>query len=110
MVKHKPIDATGRLIRIGDTVKVVGVPDLGGMAPESVKESLPVFEYLVGKYKRVEEFDDYGFAWLRFLIRDGPSRGRHFVAIEPFLLRVRRSKGVTVSNQQSRLSQPTRES
>lgn len=93
-MKHKPIDATGRRIRVGDTVKVIGVPDLTGMVPESVKESLPVFEYLVGKYKIVEEFDEYGFAWLRFIIRKGQSRGWHSVGIEPFLLRVRRPKKV----------------
>jgi hypothetical protein len=91
-MKHKPIDAKGSRIRVGDTVKVIGVPDLIGMAPESLKESLPVFEYLVGKYKTVEEFDEYGQAWLRFTIRKGPSRGWHSVGIEPFLLRVRNPK------------------
>jgi len=91
-MKHKPIDATGRRIRVGDSVKVTGVPDLSGMAPDCIKESQPVFEYLVGKYKKVEEFDEYGFAWLRFVIRKGPSRGSHWVALEPFLLRVRRPR------------------
>ena len=62
-MKHKPIDTTGNRIRVGDTVKVMGVPDLTGLAPESFKESLPVFEHLVGKYKTVEEFDEYGFAF-----------------------------------------------
>ena len=90
IVKHKPIDATGKRIRVGDTVRVVGVPDLKGMAPKQRRESLPVFKYLVGKYKKVEEFDPYGCAWLTFIIRKDPSRGIHSVAMEPFLLRVRR--------------------
>ena len=71
IMKHKPTDTTGNRIRVGDTVKVIGVPDLSGMAPEYRKESLPVFEHIVGKYKTVEEFDEYGFAWLRFVIRKG---------------------------------------
>lgn len=70
-------------------MKVIGVPDLSGMAPSSLEESLPVFEYLVGKCKTVEEFDEYGLAWLRFVIRIGPNKGWHSVAIEPHLLRVR---------------------
>lgn len=90
IMKHKPIDALGRRIQVGDTVKVIGVPDLTGMALECLVESLPVFEYLVGKYKTVEEFDEYGQAWLRFTIRKGASKGWHSVGIEPFLLRLRK--------------------
>jgi len=44
------------------------------MSPECRAESLPVFEHLLGKYKRVEEFDEFGQAWLRFKIRKGSSR------------------------------------
>lgn len=79
----------GKRVRVGDVVRVVGVPNLDGMSPLCRAESLPVFEYLVGKYKRVEEFDEFGMAWLRFTIRKGPSAGYHSVGIEPHLLRVR---------------------
>ena len=82
-------DSTGKRITVGDIVRVVGVPDLAGMTPECRAESLPVFKHLVGTYKRVEEFDRFGFAWLRFKIRGGPHRGHHAVAIEPHLLKVR---------------------
>ena len=83
-------DVTGRRIRIGDIVRVIGAPELSGMSPECRAESLPVFEHLVGKYKRVEELDQFGMAWLRFKIRKGPHAGYHWVGIEPYLLRVRR--------------------
>src|ERR671916_256204 len=86
-------DASGERVRVGDTVRIVGVPDLSGMSPECLAESLPVFRHLVGKYKRVVEFDKHGHAWLNFRIRGGPHAGRHAVGIEPYLLRVRRARG-----------------
>ena len=83
-------DVAGEHVKVGDIVRVIGAPDLAGMSPECRAESLPVFEYLVGKYKRVEEFDEFGLAWLRFKIRKGPHVGDHSVGIEPYLLRLRR--------------------
>ncbi len=83
-------DATDQRIRIGDIVRIIGVPDLSGMSQECRAESLPVFKHLVGTYKRVEEFEEYGQAWLRFKIRNGRHVGYHSVGIEPCLLRVRR--------------------
>ena len=83
-------DVTGQPIRIGDLVRIIGVPDLSGMSAECRAESLPVFKHLVGTYKRVEEFDEFGQAWLRFKIRNGPHAGSHSVGIEPYLLKVRR--------------------
>ena len=82
-------DANGKRIKTGDMVRVIGVPDLAGMTPACRAESLPVFQHLVGTYRRVKEFDKFGFAWLRFKIRRGPHRGHHMVGIEPYLLRVR---------------------
>ena len=92
-MKLKPLDVTGKRIRVGDTVRVVGVPDLSSMTPKARNESRPVFDYLVGKYKTVREFNQFGLAWLQFSISKGPRRGFHGVAIEPNLLRVRRSNG-----------------
>jgi len=89
MKRLQPRDVKGKRVRVGDLVRVVGVPDLSRMSPECREESLPVFEYLRGKYKLVEEFDEYGMAWLRFKIRKGPHAGHHSVGIEPYLLRVR---------------------
>ncbi|HEY6230498.1 MAG TPA: hypothetical protein VIW64_04490 [Pyrinomonadaceae bacterium] len=85
-------DVTGALVAVGDIVRVVGLPDLAGMSPECRAESLPVFEHLLGKYKRVEEFDEFGMAWLRFNIRKGPHSGYHSVGIEPHLLRRRATR------------------
>lgn len=88
---YPPIDRDGNTLRVGDTVRIVGVPDLSGMAPSVRDYSLGVYRHLVGKYKVVEEFDETGQAWLRFGIRKGKYAGWHSVGIEPFLLRVRRS-------------------
>ena len=83
-------DIDGERVGVGDLVRVIGVPDLAGMSPQCRAESLPVFQHLLGKYKRVQEFDKFGMAWLRFTIRKGSHAGHHSVAIEPYLLRVRR--------------------
>ena len=83
-------DVTGERLNVGDIVRVIGVPDLSGMSVECRAESLPVFQYLVGKYKRIAEFDEYGMAWLWFKIRKGSHAGFHSVGIEPYLLRRRR--------------------
>jgi hypothetical protein len=83
-------DEAGKRVKVGDMVRVIGAPDLAGMSPECREESLPVFEHLIGKYKRVAEFDEFGLAWLRFKILKGSHAGYHSVGIEPYLLRVRR--------------------
>jgi hypothetical protein len=82
-------DVAGQRLNVGDIVRIVGVPDLSGMSVECRAESLPVFEHLVGKYKQVREFDEFGLAWLSFRIRRGPAAGYHSVGIEPYLLKVR---------------------
>jgi len=38
-------DVTGKRIRIGDIVRIIGVPDLSGMSLECRAESLPVLEH-----------------------------------------------------------------
>jgi len=83
-------DVLGQRLQVGDIVRIVGIPDLSGMSADCQAESLPVFEHLVGRYKRIAEFDEYGNAWLRFKIRGGPHAGDHSVAMEPYLLRLRR--------------------
>lgn len=88
----EPVDATGRNIKMGDRVRIIGIPNLAGMAPEQRKRSQPVYEYLVGKYKRVKGFDEKGLVWLQFTIRKGPEKGLHCVGIEPYLLRLGKDK------------------
>jgi hypothetical protein len=56
------------------------------MDAESRAESEPVFLHLRGKCKHVTSFDRYGYAEIFFVIRNGPHRGIHSVAIEPYLL------------------------
>ena len=88
--KHRARDRDRAHVSVGDRVRIVGVPDLSGMGALKA-ESQPVFEHLVGQVKRVEEFDELGFAWLRFIIRRGKVRGWHSVAMEPCLLKKQRS-------------------
>jgi hypothetical protein len=91
--QHDPVDVAGRPIAVGDVVRIIGVPDLSRMTPECRAESQSVFEYLVGKYKSVASFDDYGCVEIAFEIRKkGPHRGLHLVWIEPELLRVRQQR------------------
>lgn len=89
MKPHKPIDRNGKLIRVGDVVRIVGVPDLSGMSQDGKAESLPAFQYLVGKYKRVLGFDEYGCAEFSFVMHHANGkRGWHSAWVEPFLLHI----------------------
>lgn len=87
-----PVDVAGRRIKVGDVVRVVGVPDLGSMGEKQRSESRPVFEYLLGKYKPVKGFNQFGLVELVFQIPAGHMSGWHSVAIEPNLLQVRRAR------------------
>jgi hypothetical protein len=74
-------------------VRVIGVPDLGTMPKEAREESAPVFEYLVGKYKRIASFNQFGLAEFQVSINATHLRGWHIVAIEPRLLSLPRQRG-----------------
>ena len=89
---QRRLDSTGRRIRVGDIVRVIGVPDLDGMSRPGLRETLPILRFLVGRYKRVVGFDERGLAELAFRIATGRNRGLHTVWIEPHLLRVRRPR------------------
>jgi hypothetical protein len=86
-MRHKPKDITGVRLKVGDTVRIVGVPDLNGLPATS----LAVFKFLVGKYKRISEFDEHGHAGIMFQIRKGRHKGMHWVALERYLLRLRKN-------------------
>ena len=85
-------DSTGRQIRVGDVVRVVATPDLP--ADGQADEMCAAFRYLVGRYKRVVDFDDEGFAMLVFRMPGDAPNELHSVTIEPWLLRVRRPRTV----------------
>ena len=82
----KPLDARGRRVRVGDYVRVTGVPDLSSMPKDCRSETEPVFRHLRGQRKRISGFNEYGLAEIIFSIRKGYLRGWHSVAIEPHLL------------------------
>ena len=75
-------------------MRIIGVPDLSGMHPEFQADSLPVFQYLVGKYKRIDGFDKIGCAELNFKMHAKNEITRHRVWIEPFLLHRRRTNAL----------------
>jgi hypothetical protein len=84
---HPARDHEGVLLRVNDRVRILGEPPLAGMSPEARSETQPVFKHLVGTYRRISEFDEYGHARLHFRISRGRHRGYHTVWIEPCLLR-----------------------
>lgn len=86
MEPHEPVDRNGQRLRVGDKVRIIGVPDLSGMAAKYRTQSLPVFEHLVGCYKMIGGSDRFGCAEFTFAIVKGNFRGYHTVWIEPFLL------------------------
>jgi len=89
MKPHKPFDRNGKTIMVGDVVRIVGVPDLSGISQDCLAKSLPVFQYLVGKYKRVCGFNECGLAEFSFTMHNANGkRGLHSVWIEPFLLHI----------------------
>jgi hypothetical protein len=87
-----PRDATGRVIRTGDVVKVLGVPNLARMSHRAHRASRRVFAHIIDTYKRVAGFNEIGWVELSFRILHGPDAGLHTVWIEPELLRVRRPR------------------
>lgn len=80
-------DVDGHIVRKGDIVRVMGVPDLSGMREPYRQETAAVFKHIVGTRKKVDDFDEFGCAILFFRIRSGPHAGIHSVAIEPNLIR-----------------------
>jgi len=91
-------DVSGARLKIGDIVRVLGVPDLSGMHVDRQAESLPVFQHLVGKYKKIDEFDEFGLVWLSFRIHKVGGSEYHSVGIEPHLLRLRRFRTTPDAN------------
>ena len=89
---YPPLDCTGTKLGVGDRVRVVGQPDLSGMAPASKRESEPVFARLVGTYRRISDFDEHGHAELVCELRGGPEAGLHWVWLEPWLVRKHRPR------------------
>lgn len=91
-MKHAPLDVDGRRVRKVDTVRIAGLPDLKDMSPSGGSRCKSVIRYLVGKYKKVDNFDQYGCVGLNFAIQSGRCRGLRTVWMEPGRLRLPRSR------------------
>jgi len=85
--RYSKADKDGVALKVGDWVRIVGVPDLSDMAPEPRTECEPIFKSLVGKYKRIIYFDADGFVEIQFRIPGEVGCGSHTVWLEPTLLR-----------------------
>jgi len=87
---HPRRDRDGARLKVGDVVRIVGVPDSSRMGADGRAVTKPVFEQLLGQYKRIAESDEWGEARLDFRISRGRHRGWHTVWIELYLLTERR--------------------
>ncbi|HJU40956.1 MAG TPA: hypothetical protein VJ724_15395 [Tahibacter sp.] len=92
MNRLPPLDDRGNKMRIGDLVRVMGIPDFEHWTPAQRRFSLGVFRHIRGTCKRISSFDRHGYAEIFFIIRGGANRGIHSVAMEPYLLRVQRKR------------------
>lgn len=85
----KPVDKRGKRIRVGDRVRIAGMPDLTGFQSGAAQRLAErVFLHLQGQCKTVAGFDQHGCAEIHFHIRKGRDAGWHGIAIEPYLLLV----------------------
>jgi hypothetical protein len=93
--KLRPIDGNGKRLSKGDEVRIAGVPDLSKMSVKSRGDLVPIFQHLVGKYKKISSFGKYGHAEIWFRIKEKDGWHRHMVSLEPFLLRKRRPRSLS---------------
>jgi len=91
--KYLPADAFGKPLKVGNWVRVCGVPDLSGMTMECQNESRQVFRFAVRRNFIITEFDEVGCARLEVSIPLGENRGLHTIWVEPFLLNKRNRSG-----------------
>ncbi len=69
-----------------------GLPDTSGWTASQKDFSLYVFTSLVGKYKKIRDFDELGLAELSFRLKQGETWEYHTVWLEPYLLRLRQRR------------------
>lgn len=81
------------VVRIGDKVRIVGLPEVSDWTREQKDFSLSVFEYLVGKTKKIAGFNDLGMAEIEFRRKEGGEWVYHTVWLEPYLLRLKQARG-----------------
>ncbi len=92
MKKIPQRDVEGRKLKVGDIVKIKGIPDTSSWTQSQKRFSLYVFKHLVGKYKRIFDFDKYGLAEIEFRMKKRGKWEYHTVWLEPYLLRLKQSR------------------
>jgi hypothetical protein len=91
--KLQPFDASGKRIHVGDLVRVIGCPKK--VRGHRSHELNSVFAYLVGRYRRVSDFDKFGHLIICFRVPSGirkVAKGWHSVALEPQFVRIKRPR------------------
>ena len=90
--RKTPRDARGKLVRLGDRVRIIGMPDFSWITPASLRrERNRVFKHVIGQVKVTDDIDRYGLVGMTFRIRSGPDTGIHSIWLEPEFLLVQRS-------------------
>ena len=85
-IYHKPIDANGKDLKIGDWVRVISVPTTINNMPKETKDA---FSKAVGNTLQIEDFGEDGCLELDFY----PKLGLDTIWLEPYCcVRFRRYK------------------
>jgi hypothetical protein len=79
-------DSKGNKLNIGDKVRILALPDLTGMSPDALAETLPVFQRALGTYRRISAFSRHGLIELIIRIKATNGWDTHFIFIEPGLV------------------------
>ena len=79
-------DSKGNKLKVGDKVRILALPELTGMTPDSLAETLPVFKRAIGTYRRIHAFSRHGLIELKLRIKETNGWGTHFIFIEPSLV------------------------
>src|SRR5438105_4254239 len=88
-MKLRRTDVEGRTLRVGQVVRIVGVPDFTQLPRGASRRELEaVFGHVLGTYKKICGFNQYGLAEIEFRIRTGPHAGQHTIWSEPEFLRI----------------------
>lgn len=79
-------DCKGNKLNIGDKVRILALPDLTGMTPDALADTLPVFKRALGTYRRIHAFSRHGLIELKLRIKETNGWGTHYIFIEPRLV------------------------
>ena len=80
-------DCNGKLLAVGDSVRLCRMPDLSGMSKQGLAASLPAFRWAMRHNSLVQYFEEDGLVCVILNIPFGEHRGGHAIFVESFFLR-----------------------